>query len=86
MGNPVPYPALSAELARAGVDQKQIAEALGYHPSQVTKRMRGDVPWRIKELQTVAAHLGISVADIIDDAPAEPVTAGDSTTAPAVSS
>jgi transcriptional regulator with XRE-family HTH domain len=70
MGNTVPHPALAAELARAGVEQKDIAEVLGYHPSMITKRMKGDIEWRLSELQAIAAHLKVPVAALIDDDPA----------------
>lgn len=77
MGNTVCYPALRAEMARAGVDQKQIAEALGYSPSQVTKRMRGEIPWRVTELQAIAIYLKVPVTALID----EPTTADSSAVA-----
>ena len=67
MGNPVSYPALRRELAGAGVDQKQVAEHLGYVPSQITKRMRGEIPWRITELQAIADLLGVPVVTLIDE-------------------
>lgn len=68
MGNTVCYPALRAEMARAGVDQKQIAEHLGYNPSQVTKRMRGEIEWRLSELQAIALFLNVPVSRLIDEA------------------
>jgi len=67
MGNPVPYPALAAALARTGTEQKDIAELLGFHPSMITKRMRGDVEWRLSELQAIAAHLGVPVSALLDE-------------------
>jgi transcriptional regulator with XRE-family HTH domain len=68
MGNSVPYPALRAEMARAGVDQKQLAELLGYHKSAITKRMRGTVAWRLGELQAIATHLGVPISALVDEA------------------
>ena len=67
MGNTVCYPALRAEMARAGVDQKQIAEHLGYGPSQVTKRMTGQIEWRLSELQSIALFLNVPVSSLIDE-------------------
>jgi len=67
MGNPVPHPALRAEMARAGMDQKAVAELLGYHPSAITKRMRGDIEWRIGELQIIAARLGVPISVLVDE-------------------
>lgn len=67
MGNPVPHPALRAELARAGVEQKQVAAWLGFHPSQVTKRMHGDIEWRLSELITIAKHLRVPISALLDD-------------------
>jgi transcriptional regulator with XRE-family HTH domain len=76
MGNSVPYPALRAELARAGVEQKQIAEALGYHPSQVTKRMRGEIEWRLNELQAIADLIGVPIAVLVADSDPAAVSGG----------
>lgn len=67
MGNPVPHPALRAELARAGVEQKQVAAWLGVVPATVTKRMRGDVEWRLSELRIIADNLGVPVSRLVDD-------------------
>lgn len=67
MRNPVPSAAIRAELARTGTEQKDVAAWLGYQPSQITKRMRGEVEWRLNELQIIAEKLGVPVATLIDE-------------------
>lgn len=67
MRNPVPNAAIRGELARAGVEFKEVAAWLGLAPSGITKRMAGDIKWRMDELQTVAARLDVPVARLIDE-------------------
>ncbi len=61
--------AIRAELARADLQQKDLADALGVHPSQVSARLKGAIDWRLSELQTVAALLNIPLSRLV----AEPV-------------
>lgn len=60
--------------ARQGLMQKDLAKALGFVPSQITKRMRGQVAFTVDELATLATVFGIEVADLmprrLDDAEA----------------
>jgi len=66
MPNPIASSAIRAELARRGLRQVDIAEKLGIDPAQVTKRMSGDIDWRLTELQTIAAMLGVPVSTLVD--------------------
>lgn len=79
MTNPTPSANLRAELARAGLLQKDVGALLGLDQPQVSSRINGKVPWRVTELQTIARHLGVSVDALIDDP--EPVAADDSAVA-----
>ena len=54
-------------LAAADRDQKDVAAWLGFHPSQVTKRMHGDIEWRLSELITIAKHLRVPISALLDD-------------------
>lgn len=67
MANPPRYPKLSGALAAKGVQQQDIAALLSLPPSQVSSRMLGRISWRLAELQKIARHLGVPVADLIDD-------------------
>jgi ribosome-binding protein aMBF1 (putative translation factor) len=61
---------IRAELARAGFDQKDLAEWIGVHPSQISARMQGRIEWRVSELRVIAEHLGVPLATLLDDEPA----------------
>lgn len=50
-----------AELARHDVTQIQIAELLGLTGAAVSRRMRGETPFRDNELARIAEHLGVSI-------------------------
>lgn len=60
-------PTIRAELARAGASQADVAEWLGVHPSQVTARMQGRIEWRLSELQAIARHLDVPVAQLVEE-------------------
>jgi transcriptional regulator with XRE-family HTH domain len=51
--------------ARQGLMQKDLAKALGYVPSQITKRMRGTVAFTTDELAQLAELFEIEVADLM---------------------
>lgn len=73
---------MKADLIRARVDagraqyqrysQPAIAEALGMTQSMVSKRLSGAQEWRLSELELLAAHLEIPLAELLDDEPASP--------------
>jgi hypothetical protein len=77
MSNSVPSAGIRAELARAGVEQKVVAEWLGYQPSQITRRMQGEVEWRISEIQIIAKRLGLPITALMDEPEAAPTTPAD---------
>lgn len=84
---PPPSANLRAELARAGLLQRDVAALLNLTQPQISERLRCEIPWRVTELQILAAHLNVPISRLID----EPVTNTDptdqpATTAPAVSS
>lgn len=63
---------LRGELARADLSQVAVADLLGLSQGQVSLRINGKVPWRVVELQKIARHLNVPVADLIDEVPAAP--------------
>ena len=54
-----------AHAARQGLMQKDLAAALGYAPSQITKRMRGQVAFTLDELEALARLFGIEPAELM---------------------
>lgn len=81
MPNPIASSAIRAELARRGLRQVDIAEKLGIDPAQVTKRMNGDIDWRLAELQAIAAMFELPISALVDEPGAAPVAAAGSAVA-----
>lgn len=54
-----------AEIARKGMTQAEIAAAVGISQSQLSKRLRGSIPFDINELSSIAAVLGVPLGDLI---------------------
>jgi transcriptional regulator with XRE-family HTH domain len=48
-----------AEMARKGLTQRKLAEALGMSQPQITKRIAGRIEFRPSELEKAAELLGI---------------------------
>lgn len=63
-----------AELARRGLPQQKIAEQLGISSVQVSRRMRGEVDWRLSELEAVAELLGLRIGDLLPESTPSPAT------------
>lgn len=61
--------AIRVELARTGIRQSKLADALGIDRAQVTKRMAGEIDWRLQELRTIAQVLGVPLSTLIPDEP-----------------
>ena len=54
------------EMARKGITQAQIAEALDLSQAAVSSRVRGLTPFDINELATIAALLEIPIERLIE--------------------
>ena len=54
-----------AEMARAGVSQIDLAERVGLSQSGLSKRLRGDVPFDVNELDAIATALGVPVVSLL---------------------
>lgn len=63
---------LRAELARRDLTQQEIADQLGISSVQVSRRMRGEVDWRLSELEAVAELLGLGLRDLLPVATPSP--------------
>lgn len=48
-----------AEMARRGVTQRQVAEALGISQPQISKRLAGRIAFDVVELQVIGRMLGL---------------------------
>ena len=54
-----------AEAARAGFNQVRLGQRLGISQGAITKRWRGERPWQLEELDSLASALGVSVVDLV---------------------
>jgi len=54
-------------IADRGVSGSELARRIGATQSYVSRRIRGDVPWRAGELVKIAAALGCTAADLLPD-------------------
>lgn len=64
---PPPNRRLRAAMAAYGLDQGDLAVVLNLGQSAVSRRLTGHTPWRLPELQAIAEHLAVPVADLLDD-------------------
>lgn len=62
-----------AELARQGMSQAELGQAVGLTQGQISKRLRGEVAFDVNELAAVAGALHVRVEQLYT----EPVAAGE---------
>jgi len=58
---------IRAELARAGRTQQDLAAYLGTTEAAVTRRLKGDVDWRVIEVMETAAFLHVPLSTLLPD-------------------
>ena len=51
-------------LAARGISEVELARRMGFTQSYVSRRMRGEVAWDVDDLNRIAGHLGVPVADL----------------------
>ena len=54
-----------AWMARRGIRQAQLAEALGISQQSVSMRLTGRTSWNVDDLEPVAQLLGVSVSQLL---------------------
>ena len=59
--------AVRAELARRKISGRHLAEGLGWSVSATWRRLNGTTPFRVDQLDAVAAHLGVPVSTFLAD-------------------
>lgn len=60
-----------AELARQRKATLDLVPVLGLNRNAVYRRVRGETPFDLAEIQAVADHLGVTVASFTEQAPRE---------------
>ncbi|MCM1011935.1 helix-turn-helix transcriptional regulator [Brevibacterium sp. XM4083] len=78
---------IRAEIARAGLSQKDLASILHLSTAALNRRMLGQVSFRLDELTIIADYLDIPITRLVDASPAlaageTPVTADHSPAVP----
>lgn len=53
-----------ARAAARQIPQSQLAEILGLGQAAISRRMRGESPWQLRELSQIAPVLGCSPSDL----------------------
>ena len=61
---------IRAEAARKGLNGRALARAVGMSPTTMGRRMRGEIPWTIRELRTISATLGVPLSVLLPGVPA----------------
>lgn len=59
-----------AEMARQQINQQRVADALGFSRQALSRRITGEVPFDVAELEKIADLLGVPVARLIGAVPA----------------
>lgn len=57
---------IRAELGRANISQAEFAPRIGLTSSSLSRRMNGEIPWNIDELELVAQELGVELGQLMN--------------------
>jgi len=63
------------EMWRQRMPQQRLAEALGVDPAAVSRRLRGEIAWKLSDLNITAKLLGLNVTAFLANTPAQPAPA-----------
>jgi transcriptional regulator with XRE-family HTH domain len=58
--------AIRAELGLQGQTQRSLAKALGWTEAKLSRRITGDVPWTVEEVELIASALDIPRSQLLD--------------------
>ncbi len=56
---------IRAELARRRISQTVVAERLGLSQATVSRRLLGEYPFTVDEVDTIAEMLGLTASDLV---------------------
>ena len=56
---------IRAELARQRLTNRELAERVGIQPSGISRRLDGEIPLKVSEVEQIAAALGVSVTQFV---------------------
>ena len=61
-----------AELAKARVTGRKLAEHMGWRADSTGRRLRGEIPFRAGELASISRYLGVPIEKFYDDVTVTP--------------
>ena len=56
---------IRAELARQRLTHRELAERVGIQPSGISRRLDGEIPLKVSEVEQIAAALGVPVTQFV---------------------
>lgn len=56
---------IRAEVARRGLTQAALAEVIGVSQSQLSKRLRGVIPFDVNEVAAIANALDVPITELV---------------------
>lgn len=59
--------AIKAEMAEQGISKLELARRLGWGRMRLTRRLFGDAPLTVSELEQIAAVLGVPMSTFLPD-------------------
>lgn len=59
---------IGALIGETRTPKSDLAAALGLPPSALTRRLKGEVEWRVNDLVDVARFFGVALSDLVPDA------------------
>lgn len=54
-------------LAASDYSQAELAEAISMKPSGLTRRMKGDTSWQLKDIEAIAAYFDLPISVFFED-------------------
>jgi ribosome-binding protein aMBF1 (putative translation factor) len=55
-----------AEIGRRDLSKEGLAKALGWEPSKLRRRLSGQVPWSVDDVELIASVLDVPRAQLLD--------------------
>lgn len=59
-------PEIKAELGRQDISAAKLARALGWEPTRLWRRLKGQVPWSVEEVEMIASFLDVPRSNFLD--------------------
>ena len=57
---------IRAEIGRRDLSKEALAKALGWEPTKLRRRLSGQVPWSVQDIELIASVLDIPRSQLLD--------------------